>query len=135
MKSLKDMICEEKSQTKDILKLFIDGENSMLSMIAKRLQKWDINAGRHSREPMFLCDWGRKTMSWSTIDNLKIELGNGEDHIDGGTNVSMFDGFLDDYIKGTVTKNDQYILGVFIDRCFIPIPNKEIFDTIWEKLQ
>lgn len=135
MKSLKDMITEDKSELQDTIKSFIDGEDSMLSMIAKRIQKWDINSGRNSRKPMFLCDWGRTSMGWSTIDNLKIELGDGEDHIDGATNVSMFDGFLTEYMSGKTTKNDQYILGVFMDRCFIPIPNKEIFDKIWEKLQ
>ena len=32
------------------------------------------------------------------------------------------------------TTNGKYILGLFIDRCFIPIPNKETFEKIWDKL-
>ena len=128
------MIKEDKSPIYDVISQFVDSDNSLLSMIGKRMKKWDANVGRHSREPMFLCDWGRTSMSWSTVENLKIELGDGEDHVDGGTNASMFDGFLNDYMKGTVTKNDQYILGVFVDRCFIPIADKETFDKIWEKI-
>lgn len=137
MKSLRDMILEEqdKKELKFVSDLFKNESNSMLSMIAKRIEKWDINAGRHSREPMFLCDWNRNSMGWSTVDNLKIELGDGQDHIDGGTNASMFDGFLTDYLSGKTTKNDQYILGVFVDRCFIPIPDKDTFEQIWQKLQ
>jgi hypothetical protein len=37
-------------------------------------------------------------------------------------------------MSGEKTPNDQYVLGVFIDRCFIPIPDKETFDKIWDKL-
>lgn len=117
-----------------IFKDFKDGEDSMLSMIAKRMMKWDANNGKHSREPMFLCDWNFSTMAWSTIDNLEIELGDNEGHIDGGTNKNMFDGFLKEYMAGKKTRNEQYILGVFMDRCFIPIPDKETFEKIWKKI-
>lgn len=137
MRSLRDMILEdqEKTQLRFVSDLFKNEGNSMLSMIAKRIEKWDLNTSRNSRKPMFLCDWNRTSMGWSTVDNLKIELGDGEDHIDGATNASMFDGFLTDYLSGKVTENDQYILGVFVDRCFIPIPNKETFENIWQRLQ
>ena len=136
MMSLSEHINE--SVNKDTLSLVIgqfkDGEDTMLSMIAKRIEKWDANSGAHSREPMFLCDFNRQSMSWTTIGTLTIELGDGEGHIDGGTNYKMFDGFLDDYMSGKTTTNDQYILGVFMDRCFIPIPNKEVFENIWNKI-
>ena len=127
------------NETKDdlvmtIAKNFKDGDNSILSMIAKRMMKWDANTGKHSREPMFLCDWNRQTISWATVESLQIELGDGEGHVDGGTNYKLFDGFLKEYMSGETTPNDQYILGVFIDRCFIPIPDKETFDKIWEKI-
>jgi len=135
MMSLSQHINESKEETiMSIFKDFKDGEDSMLSMIAKRMMKWDANTGKHSREPMFLCDWNRQTMGWSTVENLQIELGDNEGHIDGGTNYKLFDGFLKDYMSGTTTDNDQYILGVFIDRCFIPIPDKETFEKIWSKI-
>ena len=118
------------------LSTFKDGENSILSMIAKRIEKWDANSGKHSREPMFLCDWNRTSMSWSTISNLQIELSDDNEETDSvkETNKNQFDGFLQEYIRGEKTPNDQYILGVFIDRCFIPIMNKETFDQIWNKI-
>ena len=133
--SLTQHINEAKEeQIMSIFKDFKDGKDSMLSMIAKRMMKWDANTGKHSREPMFLCDWNRQTISWSTVENLQIELGDNEGHIDGGTNYKLFDGFLKEYMSGETTPNDQYILGVFIDRCFIPIPDKETFDKIWNKI-
>ena len=124
----------EEDLSMTIFKDFKDGEDSMLSMIAKRMMKWDANSGKHSREPMFLCDWNHQTISWATVESLQIELGDGEDHIDGGTNYKLFDGFLKEYISGETTPNDQYILGVFIDRCFIPILNKDTFEKIWKKI-
>lgn len=132
MMSLTQHIQESKNES--IITMFKDGDDTILSMIAKRMMKWDANNGKHSQEPMFLCDWNRKTISWSTIENLQIELGDGEGNIDGGTNINMFDGFLKEYLSGETTKNDQYILGVFIERCFIPIPDKETFEKIWDKL-
>lgn len=127
------MINESKDTS--ITSLFKDCEDSILLMIAKRIEKWDANSGKHSREPMFLCDWNRSTMAWSTINNLKIELSDNEDHDnDVVTNKNMFDGFLKEYISGKTTQNDQYILGVFIDRCFIPILDKDTFDKIWDKI-
>lgn len=130
--SLQQHINESKETP--ILSSFKDGDDQMLSMIVKRIDKWDANSGKHSREPMFLCDWNRNTMAWSTIASLQIELGDNEGHIDGGTNYKLFDGFLKEYMSGETTPNDQYILGVFMDRCFIPISNKETFEKMWDKL-
>ena len=135
MISLTEHINEAKEdQVMTIFKDFKDGEDSMLSMIAKRIMKWDANNGKHSRKPMFLCDWNRQTISWATVGSLQIELGDNEGHIDGGTNYKLFDGFLKEYMSGETTPNDQYILGVFMDRCFIPIPDKDTFEKIWNKI-
>lgn len=135
MMSLTQHINEAKEDlAMSIIKDFKDGEDSILSMIAKRMMKWDANNGKHSREPMFLCDWNFSTMAWSTIANLQIELGDNEGHIDGGTNYKLFDGFLKEYMAGKKTKNEQYILGVFMDRCFIPIPDRSTFEKIWKKV-
>ena len=48
--------------------------------------------------------------------------------------VDLYDGFLNDYCSRKKTKNSKYILGVFIDRCFIPILDKETFDKIWNSV-
>lgn len=133
MKSIEDIILEGKDNN-SIFSIFKDGENSMLSMIAKRIEKWDANSGKHSQEPMFLTDINFSSMSWATIDSLNIEVGDPNNSTDNSKNVGLYDGFLTEYISGTKTKNEQYILGVFIDRCFIPIPDKETFDKIWNKL-
>ena len=135
MMSLTQRINEAKEDLlMSISKDFKDGEDSMLSMIAKRMMKWDANNGKYARKPMFLCDWNRQTISWATVESLQIELGDNEGHIDGGTNYKLFDGFLKEYMSGETTPNDQYILGVFMDRCFIPIPDKSTFEKIWKKV-
>ena len=136
MKNLVNYITEGEKDIdlSSITSKFKDSEETILSMIAKRVDKWDANIGRYSREPMFLCDWNRQSIGWSTISSLQIELGDGDENIDGGTNYKMFDGFLTDYLSGKVTENDQYILGVFIDRCFIPITDKNAFEKIWVEL-
>ena len=132
MKSIKDLILEGKDQS--IISMFKDGENSMLSMIAKRIENWDKNSGKHSQEPMFLTDINFSSMSWATVDSLNIEVGDPNNSTDNSKNVGLYDGFLKEYIMSEKTPNEQYILGVFIDRCFLPIPDKDTFDKIWNKL-
>ena len=132
MKSITEMINEGKEQS--IISMFKDGENSMLSMIAKRIENYDKNAGKHSQEPMFLTDENFNFMSWTRIDMLKTEVGDPNNSTDKSQLVGLYDGFLNEYVSHKSTKNEKYILGVFIDRCFIPIPDKETFDKIWEKL-
>ena len=54
MMSLTQRINEAKEDLlMSISKDFKDGEDSMLSMIAKRMMKWDANNGKYSRKPMF----------------------------------------------------------------------------------
>ena len=65
---------------------------------------------------------------------MNIEVGDEKGHTDGAKNAGTFDGFLKEYMSGEKTPNEQYVLGVFVDRCFIPIPDKETFDKIWNKL-
>ena len=127
MKSISEMITEGKS-TPMVVGLFKDEGDSMLSMIAKRIEKYNANSGKHSQEPMFLCDINRKNMMWSRVDTMNIETSGGK------KDWEYYDGFLKEYYSGETTKNDQYILGVFIDGCFIPIPDREAFDKIWNKL-
>ena len=132
MKSITEMINEGKKES--IFSMFKDGENSMLSRIAKRIENWDKNSGKHSQEPMFLTDENFKFMNWSRIDILKTEVGDPNNSTDNSQLIGLYDGFLNEYISKTSTKNEKYILGIFIDRCFIPIPDKETFDKIWEIL-
>jgi hypothetical protein len=132
MRSITEMINEGKNES--IFSIFKNGDDSLLSMIAKRIEKWDANSGKHSQEPMFLCDFDREQISWATLDQMNIEVGDEKGHTDAAKNVGTFDGFLKEYYSGESTKNNQYILGVFIDRCFIPIPDKDTFDKIWDKL-
>ena len=127
MKSLSQTINESSKDT-SIISMFKDGEDSMLSMIAKRIENWDANNKKHSREPMFLCDINRKNMMWSRVDTMNIETSGGK------KDWEYYDGFLKEYYSGETTKLDQYILGIFIDGYFIPIPDKETFDKIWNKL-
>jgi len=132
MKSIKDIILEGKDQS--IISMFKDGENPILSMIAKRIENWDKNSGKHSQKPMFLTDINFSSMSWATVDSLNIEVGDPNNSTDNSKNVGLYDGFLKEYIMGEKTPNEQYILGVFVDRCFLPIPDKDTFDKIWNKL-
>ena len=132
MKSITQMINEGKEQS--IISMFKDGENSMLSMIAKRIENYDKNSGKHSQEPMFLTDENFNFMGWSRVDILKTEVGDPNNSTDKSQLVGLYDGFLNEYVSHKSTKNEKYILGIFIDRCFIPIPDKETFDKIWEKL-
>ena len=126
------MINEGKKDT--FFSMFKDDGNSMLSMIAKRIENWDKNSGKHSQEPMFLTDENFKFIGWSRIDILKTEVGDPNNSTDNSQLIGLYDGFLNEYISKTKTKNEKYILGVFIDRCFITIPDKETFDKIWNKL-
>lgn len=126
------MINEGKKDT--FFSMFKDDGNSMLSMIAKRIENYDKNSGKHSQEPMFLTDENFKFMSWSRVDILKTEVGDPNNSTDKSQLVGLYDGFLNEYISHKSTKNEKYILGVFVDRCFIPIPDKETFDKIWNKL-
>ena len=132
MKSITQMINEGKKDT--FFSMFKDDGNSMLSMIAKRIENWDKNSGKHSQEPMFLTDENFNFMGWSRVDILKTEVGDPNNSTDKSQLVGLYDGFLNEYVSHKSTKNEKYILGVFIDRCFIPIPDKETFDKIWEKL-
>lgn len=132
MKSITQMINEGKDQS--VISMFKDGDDSMLSMIAKRIENWDRNSGKHSQEPMFLTDENFEFISWTRVDILKTEVGDPNNSTDNSQLVGLYDGFLKEYLAGTKTPNEKYILGVFIDRCFIPIPDKETFDKIWEKL-
>lgn len=132
MMSLKQHINESKDTS--IMSLFKDGEDSMLSMIAKRIEKWDANSGKHSREPMFLTDENFNYISWTRIDMLNTEVGDPSNSTDNSKLVGTYDGFLKEYLSHESTKNEKYILGVFVDRCFIPIPDKETFNKIWNKL-
>lgn len=129
MKSITEMINEGKKES--ILSMFKDGEDSMLSMIAKRIENWDKNSGRWSQDPMFLTDENFNFIGWSRVSILNTEVNH-----NGKTmkNFELYDGFLNEYVSKKSTKNEKYILGLFIDRCFIPIPDKETFDKIWEKL-
>ena len=45
-----------------------------------------------------------------------------------------FYGFLNEYMAKKSTKNERYILGIFVDRCFLPIPDRDTFEKIWNKL-
>lgn len=132
MKSIEDIITEGKDQS--IISMFKDGENSMLSMIAKRVEAYDKNSGKHSQEPMFLTDENFKFMSWTRIDMLKTEVGDPNNSTDNSQLIGLYDGFLNEYMAKKSTKNERYILGIFVDRCFLPIPDKDTFEKIWNKL-
>ena len=86
-------------------------------------------------KPMFLVDDGFQYISWETVDVLNTEVGDPNNSTDESKNIGLYDGFLKEYLAGKKTNNEKYILGVFIDRCFIPILNKETFDKIWDKIK
>jgi len=129
MKSITQMINEGKKES--ILSMFKDGEDSMLSMIAKRIENWDKNSGRWSQDPMFLTDENFNFMGWTRVNLLNTDITHNGKEL---KNVDLYDGFLKEYISKKETANGKYILGLFIDRCFIPIPDKETFEKIWDKL-
>lgn len=132
MKSLQEIITESKES--NIVSMFKDGSNSILSMIAKRIEKWDANSGKYSQEPMFLTDDNFESISWTRIEILKTQVGDLNNSTDISQLIGLYDGFLTEYLSHKSTKNKKYILGVFVDRCFLPISDKETFEKIWNKL-
>lgn len=126
MISLEQHINESKDkELSSIINNFKNGEDSVISMIVKRIENYDKNERRRARDIMFLTDHNLSFISWSSIDILNTEID------DNNKSVDLYDGFLNDYCSKKKTKNSKYILGVFIDRCFIPIFDKEAFDKIW----
>lgn len=127
MISLEQHINESKDkELTSIINNFKNGEDSVISMIVKRIENYDKNERKRSRDIMFLTDHNLSFISWSSIDILNTEIDD-----NNNKSVDLYDGFLNDYCSKKKTKNSKYILGVFIDRCFIPIFDKEAFDKIW----
>lgn len=129
MISLEQHINESKDkELKFIISSFKNGKDSIMSMIAKRIENYDKNDRKRARDIMFLTNETFTNIAWSSIDILNTEID------DNNKLVDLYDGFLNDYCSRKKTKNSKYILGVFIDRCFIPIFNKETFDKIWNSV-
>lgn len=129
MISLEQHINESKDkELKFIISSFKNGKDSIMSMIAKRIENYDKNDRKRARDIMFLTNETFTSIAWSSIDILNTEID------DNNKLVDLYDGFLNDYCSRKKTKNSKYILGVFIDRCFIPIFDKETFDKIWNSV-
>ena len=129
MISLEQHINESKDkELKFIISSFKNGKDSIMSMIAKRIEKYDKNDRKRARDIMFLTNETFTSIAWSSVDILNTEID------DNNKLVDLYDGFLNDYCSRKKTKNSKYILGVFIDRCFIPIFDKETFDKIWNSV-
>ena len=129
MISLEQHINESKDkELKFIISSFKNGKDSIMSMIAKRIENYDKNDRKRSRDIMFLTNETFTSIAWSSVDILNTEID------DNNKLVDLYDGFLNDYCSRKKTKNSKYILGVFIDRCFIPIFDKETFDKIWNSV-
>lgn len=129
MISLEQHINESKDkELKFIISSFKNGKDSIMSMIAKRIENYDKNDHKRARDIMFLTNEMFTSIAWSSVDILNTEID------DNNKLVDLYDGFLNDYCSRKKTKNSKYILGVFIDRCFIPIFDKETFDKIWNSV-
>ena len=129
MISLEQHINESKDkELKFIISSFKNGKDSIMSMIAKRVENYDKNDRKRARDIMFLTNETFTSIAWSSVDILNTEID------DNNKLVDLYDGFLNDYCSRKKTKNSKYILGVFIDRCFIPILDKETFDKIWNSV-
>lgn len=129
MISLEQHINESKDkELKFIISSFKNGKDSIMSMIAKRIENYDKNDRKRARDIMFLTNETFTNIAWSSVDILNTEID------DNNKLVDLYDGFLNDYCSRKKTKNSKYILGVFIDRCFIPIFDKETFDKIWNSV-
>ena len=129
MISLEQHINESKDkELKFIISSFKNGKDSIMSMIAKRIENYDKNDRKRARDIMFLTNETFTSIAWSSVDILNTEIE------DNNKLVDLYDGFLNDYCSRKKTKNSKYILGVFIDRCFIPIFDKETFDKIWNSV-
>ena len=129
MISLEQHINESKDkELKFIISSFKNGKDSIMSMIAKRIENYDKNDRKRARDIMFLTNETFTSIAWSSVDILNTEID------DNNKLVDLYDGFLNDYCSRKKTKNSKYILGVFIDRCFIPIFDKETFDKTWNSV-
>ena len=129
MISLEQHINESKDkELKFIISSFKNGKDSIMSMIAKRIENYDKNDRKRARDIMFLTNETFTSIAWSSVDILNTEID------DNNKLVDLYDGFLNDYCSRKKTKNSKYILGVFIDRCFIPIFFFFFFDKIWNSV-
>ena len=124
MKNILDIINESKNNT---LSDFKDGSDSIISMIVKRMEIWDANKTPTARIPMFLVDENRETINWTQQKYLTMSKESGE-------TVERYDSYLKEYLSSQKSSGDGYILGVFIDRCFIPITNRESYQKIIEMI-
>ena len=114
----------------NVLSILKNSGNEILDMILDRIEKYDSNKGKHSREPMFLT--AHNTMlGWTRTELLSEELNiQKDDQI-----INLYEGgYLSEYVSKKQSKYDQYILGVFIERCFIPIFDEDGFKKIYVKL-
>ena len=127
MKSINDIINESKTIDSGLLE-FKDGSDSVVSMIVKRMEIWDGNKTPTSRLPMFLVSENHEAIRWVQKKYLTTPK-------DSGETVETYDGYLKEYLMKKNTPNDCYILGVFVDRCFIPIINQETYNNILERIQ
>ena len=53
---------------------------------------------------------------------------------ESGETVERYDSYLKEYLSSQKSSSDGYILGVFMDRCFIPITNRESYQKIIEMI-
>ena len=103
MISLEQHINESKDkELASIINNFKNGEDSVISMIAKRIENYDKNDRKRARDIMFLTNETFTSIAWSSVDILNTEIFEKMD--------SLFDKDVDSAIKKRIiTDVTKYI--------------------------
>ena len=103
MISLEQHINESKDkELKFIISSFKNGKDSIMSMIAKRIENYDKNDRKRARDIMFLTNETFTSIAWSSVDILNTEIFEKMD--------SLFDKDVDSAIKKRIiTDVTKYI--------------------------
>lgn len=121
MRSLTETLINESKDNKiiDVFKKE-ESDGSLIVAVAKKIQKWDANKNAFSRDPMFLIRTSKGSLEWHRYEGLQHSVDDNE-----------FSVFLEDAFNRA---KEKAILGVFVDRCFLPICNIDEFNKVWNQL-
>lgn len=122
MKSIIETIIKESKDDEKIIDIFKkeDTNGSMIVSIAKKIQRWDANKNAFSRDPMFLIRTSKGALEWQRYEGIQHAVDDNE-----------FKTFLEDSFNHV---KEKAILGVFVDRCFLPICTEEEFNKVWNQI-
>jgi len=134
MEHISEFISESKSKESLVEEILNALDGDIVQAIVKRTKNYDENKMPWSREPMFLIaekeqqsdddatEKVSRTMSWKRISFMDLYADGSEYEVKGT---------IDDYnIKSDVGEYPCSVLGVYVDRQFLPICSIESFKRV-----